>query len=60
MSEYERLVQDRRDADRARNNDWKARAVKADAALRERDAALSGIIGGAWRRFDGTIVRADD
>jgi hypothetical protein len=31
MSEYERLVQDRRDADRARNNNWKARALKAEA-----------------------------
>jgi hypothetical protein len=31
MSEYERLVQDRRDADRARHNDWKARALKAEA-----------------------------
>jgi hypothetical protein len=30
MTEYERLVQDRRDADRARNNDWKARALKAE------------------------------
>jgi hypothetical protein len=35
MSEYERLVQDRRDADRARHNDWKARALAAEAALRE-------------------------
>jgi hypothetical protein len=40
MTEYERLVQDRRDADRARNNDWKARALAAEA---ERDMLVEGI-----------------